>query len=94
MNLPATVTLNEAAALAATLPEVVAAGSGVLQMDASALTAFDSATIALLMQAQRLARAAGRDFVVVNMPPKLVELASLYGVDDLLALSPGAAASA
>ena len=94
MKLPATATLNEAAALAATLPEAVAAGSGVLQMDASALTAFDSATLALLLQAQRLAQAAGRDFVVVGLPPKLVELASLYGVDGLLALSPRAAVSA
>ena len=87
MKLPATATLNEAAALAATLPEAVAAGSGVLQMDASALTAFDSSTIALLLQAQRLARAAGRGFEVTAAPPKLQQLASLYGLDGLLPLS-------
>ena len=87
MKLPATATLNEAAALAATLPEAVAAGSGVLQMDASALTAFDSSTIALLLQAQRLAQAAGRDFEVTGTPPKLQQLSSLYGLDGLLPLS-------
>ena len=88
MKLPATATLDEAAALAATLPEAVAAGSGVLQVDASALSAFDSSTIALLLQAQRLAQAAGRGFEVLAAPPKLVELARLYGVDGLLSLSP------
>ena len=88
MQLPATATLNEAAALAATLPDTVASGSGVLRVDASALTAFDSATLALLLQAQRLAQAAGRGFEVVGTPPKLLQLASLYGVDALLPLSP------
>ena len=90
MKLPATATLNEAAALAATLPEALAAGSGVLQIDASALTAFDSSTLALLLQAQRLAQAAGRAFEVTGTPPKLQELANLYGVDGLLPLSPRA----
>ena len=92
MQLPATATLNEAAALAATLPEAVAGGSGVLRVDASALNAFDSSTIALLLQAQRLAQAAGRGFEVVGTPTKLLELASLYGVDSLLALSPAGSA--
>ena len=93
MKLPAVATLNEAAALAATLPEAVASGSGVLRVDASALTVFDSSTIALLLQAQRLAQAAGRGFEVLGTPPKLLELASLYGVDGLLPLSPLSPAS-
>ena len=86
MQLPATATLEQAATLAATLPAAVANGSGVLRVDASALTAFDSSTIALLLQAQRAAQAAGRGFEVSGAPPKLVELARLYGVDGLLAL--------
>lgn len=88
MQLPATATLHEAAALAATLPAAVADGSGVLSLDASALVAFDSSTIALLMQARRLAQAAGRSFEVTGAPAKLVELARLYGVEELLSLSP------
>ena len=92
MRLPATATLEEAPALAATL--AAADGSGVWQLDASELTAFDSSAIALLLQAQRLAQAAGRGFEVVGMPPKLIELATLYGVDALLALSPRAAIAA
>jgi phospholipid transport system transporter-binding protein len=90
MQLPATATLDQAADLAATLPSAVAAGSGVLRVDASALKAFDSSTIALLMQAHRLAQAAGRGFEVLGAPAKLAELARLYGVEELLSLpSPG-----
>ncbi len=88
MQLPATATLDEAAALAAGLPAVVAGGTGVLRVDASALQAFDSATIALLLQARRLAMEAGRGFEVAGTPAKLVELARLYGVDGLLQLVP------
>ena len=91
MQLPATATLHEAAALAGTLPAAVAAlaaGSGPLRVDASALTAFDSSTIALLLQAQRLAQASGRTLQVDGVPPKLIELARLYGVDGLLPLPP------
>lgn len=89
MQLPATATLDNAAALAASLPDAVASGSGVLRVDASALLALDSSTIALLLQAQRLAQAAGRGFEVVAAPAKLRQLAQLYGVDGLLCLSPG-----
>ncbi len=92
-TLPADATIDTAAALAAQLPAQVRAGSGVLQVDASALTASDSATIALLLEARRQAQAAGRGFEVHGAPPKLVELARLYGVDGLLALVPSASAS-
>ena len=88
MQLPSTATLDQAAALAETLPQAVASGSGVLRVDASALVSFDSSTIALLLQAQRLAQAGGRGFEVVSAPAKLVELARLYGVDHLLCLAP------
>ncbi len=89
MKLPASATLEHAAALAATLPAAVAEGSGALRIDASALTAFDTSTIALLMQARRLASAQGRGFEVENAPAKLAELARLYGVEELLSLSGG-----
>jgi phospholipid transport system transporter-binding protein len=96
-TLPADATIDSAAALAAELPAQVRSGSGVLRVDASALSASDSATIALLLQARRQAAAAGRGFEVAGAPAKLVDLARLYGVDGLLALvssdaaAPGAA---
>ncbi len=77
-QLPATVTLTEVGGLLAALkdaPEVV---------DASALTAFDSSTIAFLMEAKRRAQAAGKGFEVRGLPEKLQALAALYGVDGLL----------
>lgn len=97
LSLPADATIDHAAALAAELPAQVRSGSGVLRVDASAITASDSATIALLLEARRHAKAAGRGFEVAGAPAKLVDLARLYGVDDLLALTssdpaaPGAA---
>ncbi len=89
MQLPATATLDEAADLAATLPALVTQGAGPLCVDASALKAFDSSTIALLLQAQRLAKAAGRGFELSQAPTQLLELARLYGVDGLLSPSSG-----
>jgi phospholipid transport system transporter-binding protein len=87
MQLPTNATLEHAAELAAGLTTEVAKGGGVLTVDASALQAFDSSTIALLLQARRVAEAAGRGFAVTGAPDKLVELARLYGVDGLLSLS-------
>jgi phospholipid transport system transporter-binding protein len=86
MKLPPQATLEQAAALAQTLPAAMADGSGVLRVDASGLQSFDSSTIALLMQARRMAQAAGRGFEVAGAPAKLAELARLYGVEELLAL--------
>ncbi len=93
LTLPATATLDETPALAQTLPAAVAGGSGPLTVDASALAGFDSSAIALLLQARRLAQGAGRGFSVHGAPAKLVELARLYGVDELLSLAPSSAVS-
>jgi phospholipid transport system transporter-binding protein len=93
LKLPASVTIDETAALAAQLQAQVQAGSGLLQVDASAVVASDSSTIALLLEARRQAEAAGRGFEVRGAPAKLVDLARLYGVDGLLALAPASAPS-
>jgi len=95
MQLPADATLEHAAELAAALPAALAQGGGAFNVDASALQHYDSSTIALLLQAKRLAHAAGRPFSVSGLPTQLQQLAALYGVDELLSLSPsgpGAAA--
>jgi phospholipid transport system transporter-binding protein len=88
MQLPEHATLEQAAALAQTVPAAVAAGSGPLQVDASQLKAFDSSTIALLLHTHRLAQAAGRGLVVTGAPAQLAQLAQLYGVEALLGLTP------
>jgi phospholipid transport system transporter-binding protein len=88
MQLPASATLDNAVELAAALPGQIGTGSGPLRVDASALKAYDSSTLSLLLEARRQALAAGRGFEVTGAPPTLVALAALYGVDELLSLSP------
>ena len=70
---------SEAAGEASARPRIV--------VDASPLNNFDSSAIALLLQAQRQAQAGGRSLRVQSPPRAMVELASLYGVAELLGLS-------
>jgi phospholipid transport system transporter-binding protein len=53
--------------------------------DAGALERFDSSAIAVLLECRREALALGKTFSVARMPARLAELASLYGVAELLA---------
>lgn len=87
MKLPADASIDHVAELAAGLPQSLEASSGIWLIDASAMTAFDSSTIALLLQARRLAHAAGREIELVGVPAQLSQLATLYGIDDLLPAS-------
>ena len=57
-------------------PEVV--------VDASALTVFDTSALAVLLECRREVLADGKAFVVKGLPPALVGMAGLYGVDALL----------
>jgi phospholipid transport system transporter-binding protein len=70
-----------------TLEQAAAQGNvdaAMLTVDGSALQHFDSSALAVLLECQRMARAKGRAFAVQSLPPKLTELARLYGVDGLL----------
>ena len=60
----------------------------IFTVDASAVKAYDTSTIALLLQARRISTAAGRGFSVTGAPAQLKQLAELYGVEELLSLSP------
>ena len=73
-------------------PRSVALPASVTMHDASALTDVDTAAVALLLQARRLAQASGSAVTLANAPDKLVALARLYGVESLLDV--GAAGSA
>ena len=94
MQLPEQAHLDQAAGLAAQLPAALADGEGTFTVDASAVKAYDTSTIALLLQAKRLATAAGRGFAVTGAPAQLKQLAELYGVEELLSLSPAGPRSA
>ncbi|WP_341907365.1 STAS domain-containing protein [Polaromonas sp. YR568] len=82
--LPADLTHDRAAAFSGTIAGQVAAQAGPVVADAGSMTAFDSSALAVLLECRRQAVAAGRGFVVQNLPPKLRQLAGLYGVEELL----------
>ncbi len=91
MQLPATLTLAQARAAWEQLAQAGprdAAAAPMFSVDATALREFDTAALALLLQARRQAQAEGRGFEVAGAPHKLVQLARLYGVDGLLGLQP------
>ena len=88
MRLPTTLTLAGAgAALEGLRASAAQGGSGTWEVDASTLQVFDSAALAVLLQARRQAQAAGRPWQVRGAPPKLTQLAQLYGVAELLGLA-------
>ncbi|WP_397534131.1 STAS domain-containing protein [Roseateles sp.] len=55
-----------------------------LQLNAGELRSFDSAALTLLLSAARLCSQQGMTLQIQNAPPKLLELARVYGVDELL----------
>jgi len=83
IRLPATLTMTEARATLAQLQQAIAADAAPA-IDASALQQLDTAAIAVLLDCQRSASAAGKTLSIAGMPPKLVQLAQLYGVDALI----------
>ena len=83
LALPAKLTIAEASAALPALASAVGQGSGALAVDASALKTFDSSAIATLLELRR--QAPGREFSVSGAPAAMVELATMYGVAELLA---------
>ena len=57
-------------------------------VDASALAQFDSSALAVLLECRREALAGAKSFSVARMPPRLRELATVYGVAELLPAAP------
>ena len=87
--LPAELTLQQATACLAMLLQGLRAGTQPeVRVDASALMQFDSSAIAVLLACRRASLAAGKTFAVHGLSPKLVQLAGLYGVTELLADAP------
>ena len=92
LALPSVLTHLVAAQLAPGLKQAVLADPGEVVVDASALRQFDSSALAVLLECRRLALAGGKAFSVHEAPERLLGLASLYGVAELI--SSTAAASA
>ena len=83
LALPAKLNIAEVNAALPALVSAAAQGSGALVVDASDLKTFDSAAIATLLELRR--HAPGRDFSVTGAPAAMVDLATMYGVAELLA---------
>jgi phospholipid transport system transporter-binding protein len=92
--LPATITMRESRDTQRLLSQALQGEKdGEVIVDASPLQQFDTSALAVLLECRRLAQAFGRPFSVRNAPQKLVELAALYGVGELLLTPPAGAAA-
>lgn len=87
LALPPSVVLDEAKDLLGRLKRIVVDDPAApLIVDASALHDFDSSALAVLLECRRLAQASSRAFVLRDPPPRLKQLARLYGVASLLGI--------
>ena len=87
--LPQELTQTQARACLTLLLQGLRAQSGLdVVVDATALNRFDSAALAVLLEFRREALAAGKRFRVREMPQRLTDLATLYGVIELLLSDP------
>ena len=94
--LPETLTLAQANTAVRSIEDALGQGDvekGAFVVDAGALRSFDTSAIAVLLDARRLAHAAGRALEVRGAPAMMIELSGLYGIDELLGFSPPAAAA-
>ena len=83
--LPPTVGLEEATDVLRGLKQAVDADSSdPLIVNAAALQSFDSSALAVLLECRRMAQASNRSMVLRDPPPRLNQLARLYGVATLL----------
>ena len=93
MQLPDTLTLAQATATLGRLRAALSAApaGASFEVDASTLAELDTSALAVLLDAQRLARERNLVMHVIRPPAKLVQLAKLYGVQGLLGLQASAA---
>jgi phospholipid transport system transporter-binding protein len=87
LKLPAVLTHNQAGAWASSLTlalRAAAAETKTVIADASAMKQFDSSALAVLLECRREALALGRTFFVQGLPPRLRQLAGLYGISALI----------
>ena len=84
--LPAVLTSREAHGTLALLDGTLRSetGPGPVVVDASRLQSFDTSALAVLIELARSARAWQRTCVVRSVPPRLRDLARLYGVEGVL----------
>jgi phospholipid transport system transporter-binding protein len=65
-------------------PALESASEAQVTVDASALTRFDSTALAVCLDLRRTAARTGKSLVWQAMPARLLDLARLYGIAELL----------
>ncbi len=86
LRLPAVLTHAQATQSVRVLQQAMRMGTAGPQVvvQAGGLRQFDSSVLAVLLECRRFALALGLEFAVAQMPPRLRQLAGLYGVAALL----------
>lgn len=83
--LPKELTHSEATACLRMLVQGLRSQSGPqVVVDATGLSRFDSAALAVLLEFRRECLALGKRFSILGMPARLGDLAGLYGIIELL----------
>ena len=84
LRLPDTVVHDNAIACLRNWRGQLPLGDGPVKLDASALKRFDSTVLAVVLDLRRQVVAQGRTLELEDAPARLVDLAALYGVLELL----------
>ncbi|MCF8168619.1 MAG: STAS domain-containing protein [Rhodoferax sp.] len=85
LRLPEELTHSSANACLALLKSGLATEAMQVEVDAQALNRFDSSALAVLLEFARTCQSLGKTMTVRALPSRLHDLATLYGVDGLLA---------
>ena len=86
LTFPATLTHADASACVAHWVSQLPVGQGqVVRLDGSGLQRFDSSALSAVLALRRHLAGQGQTLAFDGLPPRLTELATLYGVDALLA---------
>jgi len=89
LELPAVLTHAVASGFFHSVPGHVAQMPGDVVVEAGALRQFDSSALAILLECRRQALAAGKAFAVRGAPERLLQLARVYGVAELIPAAGG-----
>jgi len=88
VSLPSSLTLKDAPAVLETLRQSFAnTGGDTWRIDAGAIAQLDTSALAVLLECARIAAGAQRKLEILNAPPRMADLAHLYGVDSLLGVA-------
>ena len=83
--LPPELTHRQASACLRMLVQGLPSQTGLaVEVDASSLKHFDSSALAVLLEFRRASVAIGKRFEIRGLSPRLLDLAGLYGVSELL----------